>query len=322
MSYLRAMYETVGSLGEAGVLAKITAPFVMADAVLVGPGDDCAVLQTRGEVVVTSDTMIERMDFRFDWHEPEELGWKLAATNLSDVAAMGAHPVALTVAVACPKDTPVAILEGVSRGLQRACEVLAPGCSIAGGDLAQASEVFFAVTAIGELRGKPAILRSGASVGDTVAYAGELGLSGLGLAALQQQGPMVRETSPREVRAHLTPSPPIEAILLAAELGATAMMDVSDGLSLDAARLGAASSVTVNFSSALLSRNFGIQDDVEVSVEAMLTGGEDHGFLATFSAKKPLPDGFFPIGEVQERSDVLRLDDEFCEPRGWDPYRS
>ncbi|WP_449283552.1 thiamine-phosphate kinase [Leucobacter sp.] len=323
--------QTVGELGENGVLGRVLARLSGARAAVLGPGDDCAVLRVRGDAVVTTDTMIEGPDFRLAWHDGFELGWKLAATNLSDVAAMGAVPTALTLALAVPHDTPVALLERIAEGLDAACRTLAPGCGVIGGDLGRAHAVTAAVTAIGELDGRAPVLRSGARPGDVVAYAGELGLAGLGLSLLFAEAAEPDGTAhdrtlaelwarhPEALAAQLAPAPPIPLGPVAARAGASAMMDVSDSLSIDAHRLARAGGVRVRLDGALLESGFGEQHGVRVSVEAMLTGGEDHGLLATFPASAALPDGFRPIGAVGEGSGVL-LDDAAIEPRGWDPY--
>lgn len=327
---------TVGELGEGGVLRRVLAQLGSAPAARIGPGDDSAVVAVDGELVVTSDTMIEGPDFRLAWHSGFELGWKLAATNLSDVAAMGARPIGLTVALACPRDTPVGLLEEIARGLDAACRELGGGCGVVGGDLGTSPVLTAAVTAFGELQGRPAVLRSGAHPGDTVAYAGELGLAGLGLSLLFEEAaekdgtahartlPELRERHPAAIGAQLAPTAPVLSGLAAAQAGATAMMDVSDGLSLDAARLGAASGVAIELDPALLEAGFGVQSGQRVPIEAMLAGGEDHGLLATFPVGAALPAGFRPIGTVGEpRADGagVLLDGDPYEPRGWDPYR-
>ncbi|NLA66364.1 MAG: thiamine-phosphate kinase [Leucobacter sp.] len=327
---------TVGEAGEKEVLARVLGQLSHADAAAVGPGDDCAVMRLAGDLVVTSDMMIEGPDFRLAWHTGFELGHKLAATNLSDVAAMGARPVGLTVSLACPRDTKVVLLEEIARGLDAACRTLAPGCGVVGGDLSTAPVLTAAVTALGDLEGRPAVLRSGAKVGDVVAYAGQLGLAGLGLSLLFAEAADdagiaqahavagLRASHPEALAAQLTPDPPIVAGPRAARAGATAMMDVSDGLSLDAARLAAASDGTLAFDSVALTAAFGVQGGQAVSVAAMLTGGEDHGLLATFDRAAALPEPFTAIGEVRQRGGggaAVLLDGVPYEPRGWDPYR-
>src|SRR3954468_3240912 len=127
---------TLGSLGERAVLARIFPRLPDAAAALVGPGDDAAVMTAPdGRYVVTTDTMVHGPDFRLAWSSGYDLGWKAAATNLADVAAMGARPPGLVVALAAPATTPVAVLEALADGLREACAALAPGCGVVGGDL-------------------------------------------------------------------------------------------------------------------------------------------------------------------------------------------
>ncbi|MGO3148106.1 MAG: thiamine-phosphate kinase [Leucobacter sp.] len=327
---------TVGDLGESGVLRRVLEQLSPAKVASIGPGDDCAVMSVAGDLVVTSDTMIEGPDFRLAWHTGYELGWKLAATNLSDVAAMGARPTALTVSFACPADTDVALLAEISRGLDAACRELAPGCGVVGGDLSRAPVLIAAVTALGDLSGKPPVTRARAAVGDTIAYAGELGLAGIGLSLLFEHcadaAGVAHNKGLEEVRrahdvalsAQFAPHPPIRLGRKALDAGATAMMDVSDGLALDAARLGTASNVSLDLDPALLSSGFGMQHGVAVSLTDMLEGGEDHGLLACFPSSATLPAGFFPIGKVRgarssEAAPVLVAGEPYT-PGGWDPY--
>lgn len=327
--------RSVGEAGEAGTLAAVLAELRPADAALLGPGDDAAVLRARGDLVVTSDTMIEGPDFRRAWHTGAELGWKLAATNLSDVAAMGARPIALTVSFACPPETPVATLAEVSRGLDEACRVLAPGCGVVGGDLGTAPVLIAAVTALGDLEGRPPVRRSGARPGDTLAYAGQLGLATLGLDLLFRRArdpdgvahgrtlAELRAAAPAALAAQLTPRPPVHLGAAASLAGATAMLDVSDGLSLDAARLARASGVTIDLDPALLTRHFGHQEGQSVPFDAMLTGGEDHGLLAAFPPGAAQPSEFYRIGSVRGAGPAeLLVAGAATVPRGWDPFTS
>lgn len=335
------MVTTVGEAGESGVLRRVLAQLRPAAAASVGPGDDSAVLGLQGDLVVSSDTMVEGPDFRLGWHGSSaagtgfKLGWKLAATNLSDIAAMGAAPIGLTVSIACPPETQLELLEGISGGLDAACAALAPGCGIVGGDLGTAPALFAAVTALGDMQGREPVLRSGAAPGDIIAYCGDLGLAGLGLTLLFRDAadaggsaraealPSLCERHPAAIDAQLAPTPPVLSGPAASIAGATAMMDVSDGLSLDAARIGDASDVTLSLDSERLTRSFGTQRGESVTLRMMLTGGEDHGLLATFPPGASLPEGFHRIGEVLDpRSDgaCVLLDREPFEPEGWDPY--
>src|SRR4051812_23296777 len=180
---------TLGSLGESAVLARIFPRLPDAAAALIGPGDDAAVLAAHdGRFVVTTDMMVHGPDFRLAWSTPFELGWKAAATNLSDVAAMGARPTALVVALAVPPTLSVSSVEGFADGLRAACEALAPGCGVVGGDLSASATFTIAVTAFGDLESRRPVLRSGARPGDVVAIAGELGQAALGLGLLFRDG--------------------------------------------------------------------------------------------------------------------------------------
>ncbi|MGZ0710626.1 thiamine-phosphate kinase (plasmid) [Coraliomargarita sp. W4R53] len=316
--------ETVGELSEKQILARILSGLGPSRA-LVGPGDDAAVLaMPDGRVVATTDTLVHGPDFRLAWSSGFDLGWKSAAVNLSDVAAMGARPRALLVALAMPDSTTLAFVEQFAAGLRAACDALAPGCAVEGGDLTVSDTLTVAVTALGSLDGLAPVLRSGARVGDVVAVAGVLGASGRGLALLfsrfrDAEGlpiPLdlasLTEAESADLEAQLRPAPPVALGPLAAAAGATAMMDVSDGLVLDASRLGAASKVSVALDTGLLG------DDPAMA----LSGGEDHALLATFGPDADLPAGFTKIGVIASRGDAdVLVDGRPHDGRGgWDPY--
>ena len=313
--------STLGELGEAAVLARIFPRLPESAATVLGPGDDAAVLRAPdGRFVVTTDTMIHGPDFRLAWSTPHDLGWKAATTNLADIAAMGAVPTALVVAVAAPADTDVAVLEGLADGLRDACERLAPGCGVVGGDLSSSATLTIAVTAFGDLQGRDAVLRSGARAGDVVAVSGALDLAARGLELLferavddtgapdAERARAVRAEFAAEVDAQLAPSPPLLDGPAAALAGATAMLDVSDGLAIDGRRIATASGVRLDIDTAALES------------PASLTGGEAHALLATFPSGAALPGGFRVIGRVQA-GDGLSVDGVPYDARGgWDPY--
>lgn len=316
---------TVGELAEGAILSRILAKLGASDA-LVGPGDDAAVLAAPdGRVVATTDTLVHGPDFRLAWSSGFDLGWKAAAVNLADVAAMGARPTALLVALAMPNDTRSSFVERLAEGLRAACDALAPGCAVEGGDLTVSDTLTIAVTALGSLEGRAPVLRSGAQVGDVLAVAGRLGAAGRGLAILfdrfrdaaAEPVPIDHDAlGPDEeiaVAAQLRPTPPVALGAVAADAGATAMMDVSDGLVLDASRMAAASGVTLDVDANALGPDL---------AEA-LTGGEDHALLATFASSAEVPDGFRVIGRVVERAAHAVLIDGLAHGGrgGWDPYR-
>jgi thiamine-monophosphate kinase len=319
--------DTVAAVGELGVLARITRRLPTAVAAELGPGDDCAVVAAPDRrFVVTTDMMVHGPDFRWAWSSPEDVGWKAAATNLSDVAAMGARPTALVVALAVPPETEVGVLEGVADGLALACAALAPGCGVVGGDLSTSATFTIAVTAFGDLEGRAPVRRDGARPGDVVAVSGELGVAARGLArlfaeAVDEHGMPDAERAAAladdpAVQRQRRPVPPIGDGPLAAIAGATAMLDLSDGLAIDAGRLARASGVVLDL------------DGAAIPEEQPLRGGEDHGLLATFPAGSSLPSGFRVIGTVTaseegEGTDAgpgVRLDGRRVGTGGWDPY--
>ncbi|OUE08682.1 Thiamine-monophosphate kinase [Clavibacter michiganensis] len=151
---------TLGSAGELATLARIVARLPDADSADVGPGDDCAVVRAPdGRFVITTDMMIEGPDFRLAWSTPHDLGRRAATSNLADVAAMGARPTALLVAIAAPAGTRVADLEALADGLREGCILQAPGCGVVGGDLSVSDALVITVTATGDLEGRDPVLR-------------------------------------------------------------------------------------------------------------------------------------------------------------------
>lgn len=312
--------DTLGSIGESATLARIFPRLPAAAAQLLGPGDDAAVVSAPdGRYVVTTDMMIHGPDFRLAWSTPHDLGWKAAASNLADIAAMGAVPTALVVAIAAPSDSPVSLLEGIADGLRDGCSALAPGCGVVGGDLSVSRTLTIAVTAFGDLEGRPPVLRSGARVGDVIAVCGVLGAAAAGLRLLFDRGTIdgepdaaaaaaVRHEFAVAIDAQLAPTPPIAFGRLAAIAGATAMLDLSDGLAIDARRIASASGVALDL------------DSSAVGSREALDGGEDHSLLATFPAGVPIPDGFRIIGGVAPGSGLLVDGKRYTALGGWDPY--
>jgi thiamine-monophosphate kinase len=299
--------DSVRVVGEFGVIARVTAQAGTARAAEVGPGDDAAVVRTSdSRVVATTDVLVEGRHFRRDWSSAEDVGHKAAAANLADVAAMGGTTTALLVGLACPPDTPTAWLEGVAAGLAEECAPL--GAAVVGGDMvtaaADSTAVVLSVTALGDLGGRSPVLRSGARAGDVVALAGRLGWSAAGLAVLRRgfSSPVA------VVSAHRRPTPPYAAGPAAAERGATAMCDVSDGLLADLGHIAVASRVAVDLDRAAVVRAclepVGPLQQVGAALGVdplawVLTGGEDHALVATFPSWVELPAGWAAIGTVR-----------------------
>jgi thiamine-monophosphate kinase len=311
--------DTVKVVGEFGVIGRVLAQAGTARVAQVGPGDDAAVLHTSdGRVVATTDVLVEGRHFRRDWSSAEDIGHKAAAANLADVAAMGGVTTALLVGLACPSSTQTSWLEGVAAGLAAECAPL--GAAVVGGDLVAAAtdsaSVVLSVTALGDLGGRAPVLRSGARPGDVVALAGRLGWSACGLAVLRRgfSSPIA------VVAAHRRPTPPYAAGPSAAEAGATAMCDVSDGLLADLGHVAVGSGVVVDVDRAALVRACleptGPLQQVGAALGTdplawVLTGGEDHALVATFPPRAALPVGWTPIGQVKKgRQPGVRVDGE------------
>src|SRR6187549_691507 len=212
---------SLADVGEFGLIGALVALFEQGEHVLIGPGDDAAVLRIRkGHVVVSTDLLVEGRHFRRDWASAEDVGHRAAAANLSDINAMGGTAHSLTVGLAAPADLPVQWALDLADGITD--EAALVGANIVGGDLTTASEVVIAITAMGTCEIAP-VLRSGAQPGDVVALAGRQGWAAAGLAVLARGF-----GSPRAlVEAYGRPQPPYDAGPAAALAGATAMIDVS-----------------------------------------------------------------------------------------------
>ena len=255
---------SIADLGEWGVIAVLKARMPAGALTSVGIGDDSAVVAApSGSVVVAVDLLIEGRHFRRDWSSAHDVGVKAAARSLADIAAMGAVNTALLVAMAAPGTLPVRWATDLAEGL--AFEATRAGAGVVGGDTARADSVTLSVTALGDLEGRRPVLRSGARPGDVIAVAGPLGHSAAGLAlltagvvdpaALRNRELGVDQTAAplaELVAAHLRPVPPYDAGPEAARLGATAMIDVSDGLLADLGHVAEASGVQVNVKSSRL----------------------------------------------------------------------
>lgn len=308
--------STLGELGEFGLITQLTDKFPASAAVLIGPGDDAALVTAPdGRVVATTDLLVEGRHFRRSWSEPYDVGRKAAAQNLADIVAMGAVPTALLVGLAAPPELPVAWAVSLADGLRDECAEV--GAVVAGGDLVRSEVLTLAVTALGDLQGRTPVRRSGARAGDVVAVAGRLGWSAAGHAVLSRGF-----RSPRVlVEAHRRPSPPYDQGPVAAGLGATAMIDISDGLLQDLGHVARGSNVCIDIASGVLEVPDTFQDTGRaLGVDPttwVLTGGEDHALAACFPARVELPAPWRVIGRVVTGEGVLVDGEPYGGPGGW-----
>ena len=306
---------TLADAGEFGVISALVDLFPQGEHVLVGPGDDAAVLRVRtGHVVVSTDLMVEGRHFRRDWASAEDVGHRAAAQNLSDINAMGGRATSLTVGLAAPADLPVQWALDFARGFADECALV--GASVVGGDLTRADEIVIAVTVLGACTESP-VLRSGARPGDVLAICGRQGWAAGGLAVL---GRGFR--SPRVlVEAYRRPEPPYDAGKVAAEAGATALIDVSDGLLAEAGHIADDSRVAIDVHASA----FDIAEPLHAvgsalgadPVQFILGGGDDHALLATFKDVASVPDGWAVIGAVAEGAGVTVDGAPYEGPTGW-----
>jgi thiamine-monophosphate kinase len=324
----------VAALGEFGLIAALSGWLRCISPAdprpLVGIGDDAAVLAAPdGRVVASTDFLLEGRHFRRDWSSAHDIGRKAAARSLVDVAAMGAVPTGLLVALAAPGDLPVSWARDLAAGL--AAECARAGASVVGGDTARASSVLLATTGLGDLAGRAPVLRSGAAPGDLIAVAGSLGRAAAGLALLS-----AGLTDDPLIAAHQRPAPPYDAGPEAAGLGARAMIDISDGLLADLGHIASASGVLIDLSSARLAPD----EDLHAAARTLdldrtergstprssgalawvLTGGEDHALAATFPRRTALPPRWTVIGEVLAGQGVLVDGRPWAGPVGWDHF--
>ncbi|MBM7050934.1 thiamine-phosphate kinase [Rothia sp. ZJ1223] len=312
---------------------------------VTGPGDDAAVLDLRGALtVVTTDTQTEGQDFRLEWSSGAitggyDVGWKAATQNLADVASMGAQPASMVVSLSLPPHTPLEFVTDFAKGLTDACVAMgASTCTIAGGDIGGSTEISVTVTALGTTLHP--VYRSGARPGHILAVAGELGTAAAGLELLDSPlSNHVFETNARAcVSAQQRPVAPLAAGVAAAGK-ASAMMDISDGPLRDAARIAAASQVSLNFSSQALEPFIAplvpvaklLQDTdealehgtpYELAQKWVLTGGENHGLLATFSRVDEMPADFVQVGTcfAYDKNQPVTVDGAVYAGQGWDHF--
>jgi len=288
---------TLADVGEFGLISALTELFEQGEQVLVGPGDDAAVLRVRtGHVVVSTDLMVEGRHFRREWATAEDVGHRAAAQNLSDVNAMGGRATWLTIGLSAPADLPAQWALDFARGFAEECAQV--GASVVGGDVTRGEELVIAVTVLGACTQAP-VLRSGARPGDELALCGRQGWAAGGLAVL---GRGFR--SPRVlVEAYRRPEPPYDAGRVAAEAGATSMIDVSDGLLADATHVAQASGVAIDIQRSAFEvpeplRAVGAALGAD-PLQFVLAGGDDHALLATFPPGT-VPDGWSVVGQVTE----------------------
>lgn len=279
--------------------------------VVLGIGDDCAIYRARGsreDLLFTTDLLIEDTHFRRDTHRAEDVGWKALARGLSDIAAMGGEPRFCLVSLALAPWTDRAWVDRFYRGLLRLAA--RERTALIGGDLAHAEKVACDIVVAGAVPRGAALRRDGARAGDAIYVSGRLGGSALGLAT--QRGAAWKR--------HLRPEPRIAlGEFLHNRIGATAAMDLSDGISLDLHRMCLASGLSASIEPPPLFPG--------ASLEQALHGGEDYELLFTAPARTRVPSEFegIPLTRLgvmrKGRPGAVFLKEEPLQPLGYDHFR-
>ncbi len=286
---------------ESELIAALSAVFKLSDAsvrenVLIGIGDDGAVIAPSSrKSVLAADMAIEGVHFNRKWSTLREIGAKITAANLADIYAMGGDPKYLLVSAGLTADFGIAEITELAQGIAE--EAALVGASVVGGDISRAEQLVISISVFGEVE-KP-ITRSAAKVGDSVVISGLPGKSAAGLIQLQSG---VADSS--FVSAH---KKQIVNYQLAKKFrNVNSMCDVSDGLLSELNHIASASGVGIELDSKLIADipgfkelEAGAQSDVW---ELVLSGGEDHVFVATTSTE--IPEGAFVIGRVDSGTGV------------------
>lgn len=310
---------TLQQVGEFAVIDRLAAGRPALPGVRIGPGDDAAVIDSAdGRVVVSTDMLVEGRHFRFDWSGPGQVGHKAIAQNAADVEAMGARVTGFVVAFGAPPDTPAAMAYECADGMWE--EARKVGAGIIGGDLVASPQWVVSVTALGDLGGREPVRRGGARPGSVIAVAGELGRSAAGFELWRRGIDGFADLRDR----HLVPRPPYGQGRAAADSGAGAMTDVSDGLVADLGHLASASGVLMDL------HRVGLREDVDAVGDAaaaagvdpwslVLGGGEDHALVACFPDYPP--HGWRVIGAVRAGPPGVLLDGRRWDgPAGWQSF--
>jgi thiamine-monophosphate kinase len=311
-----------------------------APGVVVGPGDDAALVEMGDRLgVLSTDMLVEGVDFELGLTSPHDLGYKALAVNVSDLAAMAASPRFALVALGLPKDVEPSWVVELYGGLREAADEYA--LSIVGGDLSSASQIVLSVTVTGEVSNRGAVTRAGAGPGDRLCVTGALGAAAGGLTLARERPRDASTAWGRDLLLALNrPVARVGEGQTLAQFGATAMIDLSDGLSLDLARMcresgvGArvvSASIPIHPALAELARALPGVEPLRLAME----GGEDFELLATLPEESVAPAAatlgerfgtrLTDLGEILQAGEGILLAgsdgrDRPLEPRGWDHF--
>jgi thiamine-monophosphate kinase len=338
--YAGRVGEDARDLGEFGLIDRLVARLGgPGDGVLVGPGDDAAAVRPRGTVLATADLLLEGRHFDFAFSSPADVGWKALAANVSDIAAMGGVPRYALVSLGAPASTPVATLEALYDGLAECARTF--GVSVVGGDTVGSEALVVSVAVLGDAGPAGVVTRSGARAGDVVCVTGNVGGAAAGLKLLREAGTdpeasRLLEKHPGLASLHRRPTPRVREGQAAASVGATAMIDVSDGLAADLGHICERSRLGVELRAASVPHAEGVDDAARwagLEPDALaLGGGDDYELLIAIPAVQVsaladaiAPTNVTPIGELGGTERVFVGSDGERRPLaglGWDHFGS
>lgn len=294
--------------------------------VVAGIGDDCAVLRipTNHDTLVTTDFSLEDVHFRREWHPPDSVGHRCLTRGLSDIAAMGGEPVAAFLSLALPRELPQPWVNQFFQGFLRLAKSF--NVSLAGGDTSQSpAGVLADIVVVGSVRKGTTVLRAGAKPGDRIYVTGELGGSAAALSLLFSR----RRLNPKSVFSHFFPVPRINVgRILCKNKIATAMIDVSDGLSTDLAHICEESRVGAEIFSSELPR--AKINHRKVDLQFALHGGEAYELLFTARRKTVVPKriagvSITCIGEITKAKGMVLVDADgdrsVMKSQGWQHFQ-
>jgi thiamine-monophosphate kinase len=318
-------------LAEKALIFRLRRQAAKGSNVVTGIGDDAAVLRLPAghEALVTTDFTLEGIHFRRDWHPAQSVGHRCLTRGLSDIAAMGGEPLAVFLSLALPRDLPQKWVDGFLRGLLNLAGKF--GVSLAGGDTAESPDGILAdIVVLGSAPRGKAILRSGARPGDRIYVSGALGGSAAAMRRMLDQPK--RRLKPVEYPQHFFPEPRLAlGRILREKALASAMIDISDGLSTDLAHICEESGVGAELQAEAIPRATVGNPAREVELDSALHGGEDYELLFTARRGKRIPArvagvGITQIGHVTrgKRVFLINKNGERYElrPQGWEHFRS
>lgn len=307
---------------------------VAEQSVTLGIGDDAALFRPKPghETVLTCDWFLEGTHFLRDKHPPDSVGWKCLARAVSDIAAMGGTPRCFLLGLALPETHTGRWLDLFLGGLRRAsCKLK---CALVGGDTTRRNQILINVAVMGEVRSGSALVRSAARPDDLIYVSGQLGEAELGLQIVRQSHGVANKNN-LLIKKHLYPEPRLALGQWLVKKGlATALIDLSDGLSSDLSRLCAASAVGARLEEAKVPRIQAPQVAVKHGCDPLhlaLNGGEDYELLFAVppSEAELIPKtfrgvGLTAIGRITRKQQLILLEENGRErqllPRGWDPF--